>query len=64
MVFAQKVLSCDLQFGLAGSLKLEHLPMIKVLNPTYIGFRGGVCNNHQRESSLDVSKIQAIRKTI
>ena len=64
MAFAQKVLSCHLQFGLAGSLKLEHVAMIKALNPTYIGFRGGICNNHQRESSLDVSKIQAIRKTI
>jgi len=64
MAFAQKVLSCHLQFGLAGSLKLEHVAMIKALNPTYIGFRGGVCNNHQRESSLDVSKIQAIRKII
>lgn len=64
MAFAQKVLGCHLQFGLAGSLKLEHLPMVKLLNPTYIGFRGGVCDNHQRESRLEVSKIQAIRKTI
>ena len=64
MAFAQKVLSCHLQFGLAGSLKLEHVAMIKALNPTYLGVRGGICNNHQRESSLDVSKIQAIRKTI
>ncbi|MSP85846.1 MAG: hypothetical protein EXR38_02150 [Methylotenera sp.] len=61
---AQKVLNCHLRFGLAGSLKQEHVAMIKALNPSYIGFRGGVCNNHQRELHLDAEKIKAIRQLL
>ena len=58
--FARKVLALDLTFGLAGSLKLEHIAIVKALNPTYIGFRGGVCNNNQRQLAIDAEKIRAI----
>lgn len=58
--FARKVLALGLTFGLAGSLKLEHIAIVKALNPTYIGFRGGVCNNNQRQLALDAEKIRAI----
>lgn len=58
--FARKVLALGLTFGLAGSLKQEHIAVVKALNPTYIGFRGGVCNNNQRQLALDAEKIRAI----
>lgn len=58
--FARKVIALDLTFGLAGSLKLEHIAIVKALNPTYIGFRGGVCNNNQRKLAIDAEKIRAI----
>ncbi len=58
--FARKVLALGLTFGLAGSLKLEHIAIVKALNPTYIGFRGGVCNNNQRQLAIDAEKIRAI----
>lgn len=54
----------NLLFGLAGSLHLQHLPMIKKIEPDYAGFRGGVCVNHQRVSKLDRIKIQEIRKLL
>jgi len=53
-----------LMFGLAGSLKLQHLVSIKEINPDYVGFRGGVCVNDVRNSSIDSDKILAIRKSI
>lgn len=62
--FAKKVLELDMSFGLAGSLQLQHIVAAKELNPTYIGFRGGVCDSNKRESGLDLQKIKAIRKAL
>jgi uncharacterized protein (UPF0264 family) len=64
MVFAKTVLGHDLQLGLAGSLKLQHVALIKEVNPHYIGFRGGVCENNQRELALDAEKIKAVSKVM
>src|SRR5450830_1107746 len=58
--FSQKVFNHGLSFGLAGSLKLQHVAIAKKINPTYVGFRGGVCAENQRELSLDAEKIKAI----
>ena len=58
--FANKILALDLTFGLAGSLKLENLVMVKQLNPSYIGFRGGVCDENKRQLALSAEKIMAI----
>lgn len=62
--FAQKVIENNLSFGLAGSLKLQHVVIAKEINPTYMGFRGGVCDANQRELALNAEKIRAIRKTL
>jgi uncharacterized protein (UPF0264 family) len=62
--FANNVFKLEMQLGLAGSLKLQHIDLIKDINPSYIGFRGGVCDDNQRHLALDASKIKAIRKTM
>lgn len=59
---ADDVRSHALLFGLAGSLKLQHVEAVKQINPDYMGFRGGVCTGNQREFNLDAEKIIAIRK--
>lgn len=59
--FSQQVFNHGLSFGLAGSLKLQHVAIAKKTNPTFMGFRGGVCAGNQRELSLDAEKIKAIR---
>lgn len=51
-------------FGLAGSLTLQNCAMVKELNPTYAGFRGGVCAKNQRELALDADKILAVRNAL
>lgn len=62
--FAKNVFKLDMQLGLAGSLKLQHIDLLKDINPSYIGFRGGVCDGNQRHLALDAAKIKAIRKTM
>ncbi|MDI1361306.1 (5-formylfuran-3-yl)methyl phosphate synthase [Methylotenera sp.] len=64
IAFAKTVLGNDLQLGLAGSLKLQHVTLIKELNPSYVGFRGGVCEDNQRNLALDATKIKAVRKIV
>ena len=59
---AEQVQTQGLIFGLAGSLNIQHIAMVKPLNPTYMGFRGGVCLDNQRKSNLDAEKIKALRK--
>lgn len=53
-----------LKFGLAGSLNIQHVAIVKRFNPTYIGFRGGVSKENQRKLSLDAAKIRAISKIV
>lgn len=60
-VVANNVQAQGLFFGLAGSLNLQHVEMVKAIGPDYIGLRGGVCVNNQRKSKLDPEKIIAIR---
>lgn len=61
---ALEVANAGLSFGLAGSLKLQHIDLLKEINPTYIGFRGGVCDENKRRLNLNAEKIKAIRKTL
>ncbi|MBC7697085.1 MAG: (5-formylfuran-3-yl)methyl phosphate synthase [Bacteroidia bacterium] len=62
--FAKRVLEFGMSFGLAGSLQLQHVVAAKELKPTYIGFRGGVCEENKREFCLNSDKIRAIRKAL
>lgn len=54
----------DLQTGLAGSLKLTHIPVLKQLMPDYIGLRGGVCDADERVNSLSASKVEVARELL
>jgi len=63
-IIADSMQAQDLFFGLAGSLNLQHVEMVKAIGPDYIGLRGGVCVNHQRKSKLDSEKIIALRDTM
>lgn len=60
-LFAARIKSHAMAFGLAGSLNIGHLEKVRAYNPNYIGFRGGVSVSNQRTFSLDADKIMAIR---
>ncbi len=46
-----------LKSGLAGSLKPQHIDELVRINPSYIGFRGGVCENSLRQGGLSAHKV-------
>lgn len=53
-----------LKSGLAGSLKPQHIEMVMALNPSYIGFRGGVCADESRINRLIQYKIEKVKKML
>ena len=53
-----------LKSGLAGSLYAQHIDTLLALNATYMGFRGGVCNNYKRNSNLSGTKIVEVKKLL
>jgi uncharacterized protein (UPF0264 family) len=63
-VLAEKVKNKGMAFGLAGSLRVEDIDQLKHLAPTYMGFRGGVCEQNSRIAALDKEKIIAIKKVL
>ncbi len=62
--FVKNIHNCDLLFGLAGCLTIQHIVSIKKIKPNYVGFRGGVCENDQRTLSLSGEKIRAIHQKL
>jgi uncharacterized protein (UPF0264 family) len=50
--------------GLAGSLKLEDIPILKKLKPDYLGFRGALCLNKNRTAKLDSEAIVQIKNAL
>jgi uncharacterized protein (UPF0264 family) len=50
--------------GLAGSLELQDVPSLAVLEPDYLGFRGALCCGAERTAGLDPAAFQAIREAL
>jgi len=46
--------------GLAGSLRLDHLPQLRALAPDFAGFRGALCDDG-RAGRLDPARVEALR---
>jgi uncharacterized protein (UPF0264 family) len=59
-LFTQLSHQYQLKSGLAGSLEPQHIDLLAQINPTYIGFRGGVCDNSQRNTSLNRAKVDEV----
>jgi (5-formylfuran-3-yl)methyl phosphate synthase len=58
--FTQQCQQHQLMCGLAGSLKPQYIDTLLEINPTYIGFRGGVCDNLDRKRDLNQAKLAHI----
>lgn len=50
--------------GLAGSLRKEHIAALLPLQPDYLGFRGALCREKQRNALLDRAALAEIRRAI
>ncbi|PKO91569.1 MAG: hypothetical protein CVU15_08045 [Betaproteobacteria bacterium HGW-Betaproteobacteria-1] len=56
---AQKLLT-----GLAGSLREAHIAKLLDFRPDYLGFRGAVCAESNRQNDLDVGRLKSIRSLL
>jgi uncharacterized protein (UPF0264 family) len=59
-----QVRGLDMLSGLAGSLRLEDVPLLHALSPDYLGFRGALCEGSERTAKLAPSRIGAIRDAL
>lgn len=58
--FVSSAKSMGLYVGLAGGLQLEQFDSLADLYPDYLGFRGGLCLNQQREQPLIAEKVYLV----
>ncbi|MEQ1528771.1 MAG: (5-formylfuran-3-yl)methyl phosphate synthase [Methylococcales bacterium] len=54
----------NLLCGLAGSLRLSDIPELLPLSADYLGFRGALCDQHNRTAHLDKQAIAQILSAI
>jgi len=50
--------------GLAGSLRVRHVPELVELGPDLLGFRGGLCRDGQRSNVIDADEVGRVRSAI
>lgn len=62
--FVSEASALNLQTGLAGSLQVAHISELSKIYPSYLGFRGALCEGSERSSKLAVEKIIAIKKIL
>lgn len=62
--FTQACEKNGLKSGLAGSLKPQYIEKLVIINPSYIGFRGGVCASELRMNELIQHKIVNVKQML
>jgi uncharacterized protein (UPF0264 family) len=50
--------------GLAGSLRVRHVPELVRLGADLLGFRGGLCRDGQRSDMIDADAVRRVRDAI
>ncbi|SJM95939.1 Response regulator receiver protein (fragment) [Crenothrix polyspora] len=50
--------------GLAGSLTLQDIPDLLIYQPDYLGFRGALCEQHNRTSQLNRQSTKLIKQAL
>ncbi|MEO1878538.1 MAG: (5-formylfuran-3-yl)methyl phosphate synthase [Methylococcales bacterium] len=58
--FVKTANNAGLFCGLAGSLKSKHIPELLTLKPDYLGFRGALCEQHNRTATLHAESTQKV----
>jgi len=62
--FVMTARGMGLRSGLAGGLTLEDITPLLECGPDYLGFRGALCDNGQRQQTLNAERIGAVRACI
>lgn len=50
--------------GLAGSLRISHIPELAAFGPDIIGFRGGLCQKLDRTLALDLNMVEKAARSL
>jgi uncharacterized protein (UPF0264 family) len=50
--------------GLAGALRVEHIPGLVALHPDVLGFRGALCRAGDRRHAIDAAAVARVRRAI
>jgi uncharacterized protein (UPF0264 family) len=50
--------------GLAGALRVEHIPALVALGPDVLGFRGALCRHGRRQAAIDAEAVIGVRRAI
>jgi uncharacterized protein (UPF0264 family) len=61
--FVHEVQSAGRLAGLAGALRVQHLPALRRLAPDFAGFRSAVCHG-DRSSALDPQRVQDLAEAL
>ncbi len=62
--FVNQARQQQLLCGLAGSLRKQDIKPLLTLNPDYLGFRGALCQQHNRVAALDTGAIMMIQRAM
>jgi uncharacterized protein (UPF0264 family) len=62
--FVTQAKAWQLLCGLAGSLRLEDIPGLMPYRPDYLGFRGALCQEHNRVGQLNKQAVIKIKQAI
>jgi (5-formylfuran-3-yl)methyl phosphate synthase len=62
--FVDAARAVGLFVGLAGALRLEHIPIIAGLTPDVMGFRGALCSGKRREGSIEEGAVRAVAREL
>ena len=64
MEFVSSASLLGLETGLAGSVNVGHIKDLCDVKPSYLGFRGALCEKNQRALGLDATKVRSIKKML
>ena len=62
--FVSQAKELQLLCGLAGSLRISDIPELIAYHPNYLGFRGALCQEHNRVGQLNVQAVRAIKEAM
>ena len=62
--FVSKAQSLGLRSGLAGSLSKAHVDVLLSIGPSYLGFRGALCDQSKRTATLNGDRVQELAEML
>ena len=62
--FVKKAKDSGMLCGLAGSLRLDDIPSLLPYQVDYLGFRGALCQGHDRVGQLNAASVLRIREAV